>query len=505
MAILTNCIYLDILLIFSSLLATLYLWMKWKHSYWQRRGIRSLPTHWFFGHFKDAILMRKPPGVILGELYQQGNDEDDVLGIYILFKPFLLVRNSELIKQIMIKDFNVFPNHHFVARSNADKMSGYNLFGIDNPEWKYLRTKMSPVFTSGKLKSLFLLMVESGELMGAHLRSQISNDSKFKSISIKDVFYKYTTNIVASLAFGIQTNCFDTPDPEFYVKSREAFNLTFVRAIKFFFLFFLPNIGKHLRNKMLGDSTEYFRKVFWESMDNRTITKMKRGDLIDSLLQLKNEQPDSINFRFEGDVLLAQAAIFFVAGRETSITTLTYVLCELAKHPEMQKRVRQEILEKIEAANGVTNEAVHDMKYLHQVINETLRLYPPAPILDRVPIRDYTFPGTNISIEKGTPVYVALRGLHSDPKYHPDPKRFDPERFSDEKKDEIAPCTFMPFGDGPRNCIGMRLGVLQTAVGLITILRDYEVALNPKWLTTVETRNPFTTPPAGFLLDLKKI
>nr|XP_012232387.1 PREDICTED: cytochrome P450 6k1-like isoform X4 [Linepithema humile] len=296
MAILTNCIYLDILLIFSSLLATLYLWMKWKHSYWQRRGIRSLPTHWFFGHFKDAILMRKPPGVILGELYQQGNDEDDVLGIYILFKPFLLVRNSELIKQIMIKDFNVFPNHHFVARSNADKMSGYNLFGIGNPEWKYLRTKMSPVFTSGKLKSLFLLMVESGELMGAHLRSQISNDSKFKSISIKDVFYKYTTNIVASLAFGIQTNCFDTPNPEFYVKSREAFNLTFVRAIKFFFLFFLPNIGKHLRNKMLGDSTEYFRKVFWESMDNRTITKMKRGDLIDSLLQLKNEQPDSINF-----------------------------------------------------------------------------------------------------------------------------------------------------------------------------------------------------------------
>lgn len=93
---------------------------------------------------------------------------------------------------------------------------------------------------------------------------------------------------------------------------------------------------------------------------------------------------------FEGDVLLAQAAIFFVAGRETSITTMTYVLCELAKHPEMQKRVRQEILEKIEAANGVTFEAVHDMKYLHQVINETLRIYPPASILDRVPIQDYT-------------------------------------------------------------------------------------------------------------------
>lgn len=93
---------------------------------------------------------------------------------------------------------------------------------------------------------------------------------------------------------------------------------------------------------------------------------------------------------FEGDALLAQAAIFFIAGRETSITTITCVLYELAKHPEMQKRVREEILQTIQDANGVTYDAVHNMKYLHQVINETLRLHPPAPLLDRLPISDYT-------------------------------------------------------------------------------------------------------------------
>lgn len=139
MTILTDCILLDTLLVFSSFFATLFLWLKWKHSYWQRRGVRTLPAHWFFGHFKDAILMRKPAGVVFGELHRQAADEDDVIGIYILHKPYLLVRNPKLIKQIMIKDFHVFPNHHFDVKSNSDTVGKWNLFNIKNPEWKQLR------------------------------------------------------------------------------------------------------------------------------------------------------------------------------------------------------------------------------------------------------------------------------------------------------------------------------------------------------------------------------
>lgn len=504
MAILTDCVFLDMLLAFSSLFATLYLWLKWKHSYWQRRGVRTLPGHWFFGHFKDALLMRKPVAVVFDELHQQAVD-DDIIGIYILHKPFLLVRNPELIKKIMITDFHVFSNRHFDGRSNSDKLSSWSLFTIKNPEWKQLRTKMSPVFTSGKLKRVFLLMQESGEMMREHLHDQFANGSKVIPVPIKDTFYKYTTIVIASMAFGIRTNCFDIPAPEFFVNSHKAFQPTLFRAFQFFFLFFFPEIGKHLGSKMLGDYTDYFRKVFWDSMDNRSVTKTTRGDLIDSLLQLKNENTDDMHFKLEGDVFLAQAAIFFVAGCETSITTMTYTLCELAKHPEMQKRVREEILEKIQIANGVTYEAVQDMKYLHQVINETLRLYPPVPILDRIPLEDYTLPNTKITIEKETPVYIASRGIQSDPRFYSDPKRFDPERFSDERKNEIVPGTFLPFGDGPRNCIGMRLGILQTAMGLIAILRDYEVSLNPLWMSIVDPQNVFTTPPAGFLLNLKKL
>lgn len=136
---LTNYIYVDISLIFVSLIAIFYFWMKWKHAYWENRGIPSVPGHWLFGHLQNSIFMRQSPAVIMGKLYQQARDDDDVLGIYILHKPFLLIRNAELIKQIVIKDFNLFPNHHFTGETANDKINASTLFTIKNPEWKYLR------------------------------------------------------------------------------------------------------------------------------------------------------------------------------------------------------------------------------------------------------------------------------------------------------------------------------------------------------------------------------
>lgn len=135
----TNLVLLDVLLILTSFLAILYFWLRKKHSYWEKRGIRSLPGHWFFGHFKDAMLLRTPPGVLVGKLYQQAADDDDVLGIYILHKPFLLLRNPELIKQMFIRDFHVFPNHHFTGKSKMDQISCSNLFSLSYPKWKHLR------------------------------------------------------------------------------------------------------------------------------------------------------------------------------------------------------------------------------------------------------------------------------------------------------------------------------------------------------------------------------
>lgn len=477
-----------------------YCYMRYKHTYWKRRGIRSVPSHWLLGSLKGLLLMRKSPGELFGDLHQLGTEKDDVLGIYIFHKPFLLLRNPELIKQILIKDFHVFSDRYFAPRTKHNKNGGTNLFNLQNPEWKYLRTKMSPVFTSGKLKKLFNLIVETSDYLKEHLQDEFMGGPDTKEIMVRDILMKYSTDIIANLAFGIRANSFH--GSEFYDRSTEGFKITLFRGIRFFFLFFFPNVTKYISGHILGSEVDYFRKVFWDSMASREASKLKRGDVIDSLVELKNQKHD--DFEFDDETFLAQSTIFFIAGRETSITTMTFALVELAKHPDIQRKVREEICEKIKE-HGMTYEAVQEMKYLNQVISEVLRLYPPAPLIDRIALADYKIPGTDIVIEKGTPVYVALRGIHYDPKYFPNPEQFDPDRFSDERKKDIPQCTYMPFGEGPRICIGLRVGQLQTAMGLITVIRNYEVIPHPMYKCEADPRNVFTSPTPGFKLNFKKL
>lgn len=94
--------------------------------------------------------------------------------------------------------------------------------------------------------------------------------------------------------------------------------------------------------------------------------------------------------------------------------------------------------------------------YIISSLSETLRKYPSLPYLDRVCSKDYQIPGTNIVLEKGMAVMVPLLGLHYDPKYFPEPEVYNPERFSHENEQNIVPFSYIPFGDGPRNCIGKK-------------------------------------------------
>lgn len=134
---------------------------------------------------------------------------------------------------------------------------------------------------------------------------------------------------------------------------------------------------------------------------------------------------------------------------------MSFALYELALNPDVQDKLAEEI-RKYTSENGdkLTYDLLQEMKYLDMVVSETLRKYPPVGNLFRQCTKPYTIPGTNVLIEAETRVFIPIYAIHRDPKYYPNPEKFDPERFTPEEKAKRHPMIYMPFGEGPRNCIG---------------------------------------------------
>lgn len=220
MALLTSNWVSDLLTVSFVLFGVFYVYAKYKLSYWKKRGVQSPPANILFGNLTDVFLMKNSPAQILQEIYNYAGSDAPYVGLYLFHRPILLIRDPELIKSIMVKDFESFGNRQFARYLEDDIASSQNLFSLKQPKWKYVRSKLSPAMTLGKLKKMAPLMIESGETMLKYIDAQLNDENSMKHLRMKDTASKYMTNITASLAFGVKTNSFDTPEPEFRVHGK---------------------------------------------------------------------------------------------------------------------------------------------------------------------------------------------------------------------------------------------------------------------------------------------
>jgi cytochrome P450 family 6 len=164
-------------------------------------------------------------------------------------------------------------------------------------------------------------------------------------------------------------------------------------------------------------------------------------------------------------------------GFETSSSTLSFCFFELARRPEIQRKIQEEIAKALRASgsNDLTYDILNDLKYLECCIDETLRKYPIVPLHLRVASKDYKIAESDLTIPKGTSVFIPVLGHHRDPDIYENPMEFRPERFltSSNGGGSSKGVFYTPFGDGPRNCIGMRLGKLTTKIALAVIMSKF--------------------------------
>lgn len=348
-----------------------------------------------------------------------------------------------------------------------------------------MRTLLSPAFTSSKMKIMFSSMSECAIDFTEFLSTANKGDT-----DTKDVFSRYTNDVIATCAFGIKVNSMKNPNNKFYTYGKDAADFTGIRLFKFLFFRSFPWLARSLGATFVSNQLyNFFKNTVKNTIETRDAENIARPDMIQLMMDIRGKH--GTEKELDIDDMTAQAFVFYFGGFETSSTTMSFAAHEIATHPDVQAKLKQEIDEVLETSNGeVTYEAIYKLKYLDAVISEVLRLYPPLAFVERVCEEAYELPPALPSekpfvLKKDMIVWVPVHAIHRDEKYYDNPDRFCPERFLDSNMYHNSPC-YIPFGYGPRMCIANRFAILEIKILLFHLLARCE--LKPCAKTTLPMR-----------------
>ncbi|KAG5887593.1 Cytochrome P450 6k1 [Gonioctena quinquepunctata] len=434
--------------------------------YWKKRGVYNPKPIPVFGNVAEIFFLKKYLGDLIGELYSC--TDEPYFGIFVFDEPFLVVKSPELVQRVLKNDSQYFTDRCARAPKHDKIMSNYMLFQ-KSTQWKETRSKVSPVFSTAKLKGLFPLVNKESEGLVHYLRINSG------VTDVKEACSKYAMNVIATCAFGINPNCFRNEHSSFRKVGSSMFKFSYRNAAAQLGYFLKPDLVDFLRLDFVN------RKALEDFCDE-----------VSKIMEEREMSDGKMNGASGTDRIFGLALQFFAAGFETTSHTVAFTLHELCLQPQLQINLRREILKIISEDGGLTYEGVQRMKYLDMCIFETLRKYPNLAFFDRLCNADYQLPGTDLVIEKGTKVFIPVVGLHLDEKYFPEPHIYNPDRFLDKNVNENG-IVFSPFGAGPRHCIGERFGMMGTKLALINILSEFRV------VRCQETIDPIEFEPRSFI------
>lgn len=349
------------------IVSLLYYAARRRHNYWIARGIPCEAPTFPKGNIGDWPSKRQL-GVVFKDYYLKfKNDNSPFAGFLFFFTKTVVVTDLELAKRVLIKDFNNFENRGVFFNELDDPLSA-TLFSIEGQKWRTLRHKLSPTFTSGKMKHMLPLVLRVAEEMSKVFKEKLSSP---RELEITDLVGRYTADVIGSCAFGLDCNSQRDPNAEFVIMGKRAVTERRYYGLMDFFIFGFPKLSRRLRLQItVPEVGDFYMRIVRETIDYRLKTKEKRNDFMDMLIELyEKHQAGNTEEGLSFEELAAQAFIFFVAGFETSSTTMGFALYELALHQDIQNRLRAEINEVLGKHNNeFTYDNVKEIQYLEQVV-----------------------------------------------------------------------------------------------------------------------------------------
>ncbi|KAL5274750.1 hypothetical protein ACFFRR_001052 [Megaselia abdita] len=509
----------EVWILLIALVLAIWKYVKVKTNFFNGRNCKHDIFFPILGSMRSLIFKNKSVMDVIIEIYEKAKG-NKIYGVFENNKPSFYINDPELIRQITIKGFEHFVNHrNFLEGSGDNSIFGSSLFLMQNQKWKDMRYTLTPAFTGSRMRMMFQLIKDVATQARDYLRLQ-ENIESGRDLDMKEFFTHYTSDIIASVAFGIEVNSLADASHEFYIFGKSLLKFGIIRSLKFFIAFNCTSLAKFLKIQLWSSNEiNYFKSLVLDAMKYRTEKNILRHDMINILMEAKGMGVDenvkeSLKSSHEWtDIeIVAQCFVFFIAGFESTATLITFVAHELMENPEIQEKLFNEITEvqKILDRKTLTYESLNNMKYLDMVISETLRKWPTTPGTDRVCSKSIHFKNPDglgdVTINAGESIFIPFIGLHRDPKYFPDPDKFDPERFSDENKQNIQGFTYLPFGVGPRACIGNRLGLLETKAILYYLIGEFSIEPSVKSTIPLDLSGSLFQPKPknGFWLKLRK-
>ena len=406
----------------------------------------------------------------------------DTFSVRIGFKNrIILSRDNEVALHILQKNHKNYQKSK-IQTENLSKYIGKGLLTVNGDFWLRQRRLIQPAFHKEKLN---VLTTNMQEVIEQELKELPIN----QPLDVFPLMNNLAFTVVAKSLFHLSASVEMLDRIKYIIEKVQEFVVKEIRVPHKSWWFKLS--GQVKEHQLLAEeSREIIKKIIQE----RQSSKASHDDLLQMLLETKYEDTgESMTI----NQLIDEIAILFIAGHETTANALTFTLQLLGMHPEVQEKIVDEI-NHIEAQQLPLTAQLQNFNYVNAVINESMRLYPPAWITDRVSLEDDTMAG--FSIKKETLVGVSFYALHRNPKYWENPEDFNPERFIGEQRKKSMNY-FYPFGAGPRMCIGMGFAIYEMTLALVHIVKHYQVISNDKEIAI----NPLITlKPKGGKITFKK-
>lgn len=401
--------------------------------------------HWLWGSMDDI-------NNHIFEFMDTLRDYDEVVSLRFGPFPALVAQSPEAVREVLVTKAAVFYKPQTMKNALKD-ISGENIFSSDGEFWKRQRKLMQPAFHTKRIGAYADTMVQKAQQAVAAWHDQDEIDVEK---AMKDV----TMHIITATMFNTDIGAKSRDLGEQFVTLFDVINRRMMKLIQ------LPAWLPTADNRAAHQARDALNATLREIIRNRRESLEDTGDLLSMLMLAEDENGEGMS----DEQILNELITIFAAGHETTATTLTWALWLIAEHSDVEARLLQEI-DTVLGDRPATLEDLSKLKYTGQVIKEVLRLYPAAYITTRQANEDTEILGYEVS--KGTVVMVPIWGIHRNAKYFDEPTAFKPERWTEEFESTLPRYAYLPFGAGPRICIGNGFATMEAQLVLVTILQHF--------------------------------